>query len=72
MSNEELTKLIISCYDWWEIEDDSYNETLKVLNTNNTKDLRTMINYFNENIEWGFQVEKSTKILNELNKRSKQ
>lgn len=71
MKNKELAKLIISCFEWWEIDNpqENYKITLKSLKENNKKDLQTMANYFKENIMGDFQVVKSTKILNEINKR---
>ena len=74
MNNEELAKKIVGIFEWWELdnEQDNYAETLSALNSNNQKDIRTMINYFSENVKTDFKKEQSQIILEELKKRLKE
>ena len=74
MNNEELAKKIVGIFDWWELdnEQDNYAETLSALNSNNQKDIKTMINYFSEYVKTDFKKEQTQIILEELKKRLKE
>jgi len=48
MSNEELAQKIGDFLPWWEKDDDNfYEQTLNILNSNNKYDLMCMRDYFN-------------------------
>ena len=68
MTNKELAKSIIDYFDWWELDENNcYNEILKSLNENNTKDIETMLIFFDAIVK----NEKLTIIIQELKKRLK-
>ncbi len=69
MTNKELAKSIVDYFDWWELDENNcYNEILKSLNENNTKDIETMLVFFDAIVK----NEQLTIIMKELQKRLKE
>lgn len=70
MSNEELAQKIDDFLPWWEKDDDNfYEQTLNILNSNNKYDLECMRDYFNTYYGDEEICITAYNILKEINKR---
>lgn len=66
--NKQLADKIISCFDWWELEDTEQNtkEILDLLDRNDPKELEELANNFRETKQGLISNEKLESIITEI------